>query len=139
MSEPPPVDAAAWPVPADAVVAEWLQKAAKDLDRMEQHVARGMGSDPDDICFHAQQAVEKTLKAALIACAVSPPYTHELIELSSLLQSRHPAWSWPREDLRVLALGAVHFRYPGMTAREDEARDAVFAARRIVAALRRFF
>src|SRR5919109_3562814 len=58
---------------------EWLNHASSDLK-----LARlGLHQDilPEQICFHAQQAVEKALKAVLIHAAVDFPFTHDLEEL----------------------------------------------------------
>jgi len=62
-------------------------------------------------CFHAQQAVEKALKAALTAKQVYFRYTHDLEELFKLLVDA--ALSPPRgiDDLRRLSPFAVELRY----------------------------
>lgn len=41
---------------------------------------------PETICFHAQQAVEKILKAALLSQGVDPTRTHDLVALAMALQ-----------------------------------------------------
>jgi len=62
----------------------WLQKAQSDLRSIEILMA---DSKPplDSVCFHAQQAVEKTLKALLTAYGTSFPKTHDLARLVHLL------------------------------------------------------
>jgi HEPN domain-containing protein len=132
-----PVDRALWPAPALPVVSEWVGKAFEDLEIMEQ--LGTVGGHYDGICFHAQQAVEKFIKGALIARSLAPPFTHDLIELSKLLAATEPSWSWPRADLRLLTMGAVHFRYPGAAASAQIAADAIDAARRIVTAIRALY
>lgn len=58
----------------------WLLKARKDLDAADYELR----ADPpfsDDIAFHAQQAVEKTLKAFLSWHGIPFRKTHNLVEL----------------------------------------------------------
>lgn len=62
-----------------ATSSDWLAHARSDLK-----LARlGMGQDvlPEQICFHAQQAVEKSLKAVLLFRRIDFPFTHDLEEL----------------------------------------------------------
>ena len=63
------------------------------------------------VCFHAQQAVEKSLKAVLFARRIESRRTHSLTELASLLQ-QHGIES-PVADDYLLRLNpyAVTFRY----------------------------
>jgi HEPN domain-containing protein len=71
-------------------------------------------------CFHAQQAVEKALKAALIFSGIAPPRSHSLDALRSLL-----AADWELRssafDLSALSAWAVTSRYP------DEEPDPTIA------------
>lgn len=72
--------------------------------------------------FHAQQAVEKALKAWLCACDVAYPMTHELTRLLTLLE-RHGAdveKFWP---LVQYTLFAVQARYEEGVAELDEPID----------------
>lgn len=41
---------------------------------------------PESICFHAQQAVEKILKAVLISRGIDPTRTHDLAALAMAIQ-----------------------------------------------------
>jgi len=54
---------------------EWLNRARSDLAlaTAEQVVVYF-----EDLCFHAQQAVEKSLKALLLALRIRFPYVHDL-------------------------------------------------------------
>ena len=80
----------------------------------------------DAVCFHAQQCVEKLMKAVLISRNQLPPKTHDLVRLNGLLTAAVPEWSWPVPDLRLLDRAAVDFRYPGESADSEEAQQ-VFA------------
>ncbi len=67
---------------------------------------------PDDVIgFHAQQAVEKLLKAALANAGVPPPRVHDLGRLVALLDEAGLAPPDAARDARQLAPWAVEFRY----------------------------
>ena len=71
--------------PARQVAQEWLKTAEHDFA-----VVQALNKDPDDaylsaICFHAQQCVEKILKAVLILRGSDVPRTHDLETLTDLL------------------------------------------------------
>ena len=61
--------------------------------------------------FHAQQAVEKILKAVLVSHDVVFRRTHDLVELADLLTARGIELPVPRERLASLSAHAVRFRY----------------------------
>ncbi len=106
------------------VVREWITKAEGDYLTASREVC---ASPPnyDAVCFHAQQCIEKLLKAILITEGETPPRTHDLTVLDSMLRSVHPDWHWPIDQLRLLAQAAVTFRYPGESAGSEEARAAL--------------
>ncbi len=61
----------------------WLRRARSNL-------ARAKAPKPaealwEDLCFDAQQAVEKALKAVLVSKWVRPPKTHDIAQLIALL------------------------------------------------------
>jgi HEPN domain-containing protein len=66
------------------------------------------------ICFHAQQAVEKSLKAILFSRQIEFRRTHNLFNLAALLQQ--DGVDVPLDDERLLRLNpyAVTFRYDDM-------------------------
>jgi HEPN domain-containing protein len=62
---------------------EWLRRANSNLAqarRPEETVCL------EDLCFQAQQAAEKALKALLLARGCRPPYTHDLGALLRLIE-----------------------------------------------------
>lgn len=93
----------------------------------------------DAVCFHAQQCIEKMMKAQLIHLGVIPTKTHDLAYLNQLLMPVCPGWSWPVEDFRFLTRAAVTFRYSGESADLEEARQAFGIATRLRHKLRHFF
>lgn len=70
------------------------------------------------------------MKAALVHRQVTFPRTHDLLELAELLRDHYPEWTYDREELRLLARGAVVFRYPGEDAdRKHAARGLATSTR----------
>lgn len=105
--------------------AEWLRRARSNLIRAQQ--SRPEGVCWEDLCFDAQQAVEKALKALLIHCQIPFRYVHDIAELLTLLEQG--GITLP-EDVR-LAAGlsdyAVAARYPGPMepVTEEEYQEAI--------------
>ena len=66
----------------------------------------------EDLCFHAQQAAEKSFKAMLVSRGVTVPRTHSL---RTLLDLRPADISAPQDVLLSdgLTVYAVSSRYPG--------------------------
>jgi len=62
---------------------EWMGRARGNLARAKR---RAPGDYLEDLCFDAQQAAEKALKAVLISRGVEFPYTHDVGRLLSLLE-----------------------------------------------------
>lgn len=68
---------------SNRIAESWLRHAAEDLKSAEvllEAEIYGM------VCFHAQQAVEKTLKAMLAGAGQSIPRIHNLIRLRRLVE-----------------------------------------------------
>ena len=88
----------------------------------------------EDLCFHAQQAVEKAVKGLLITHGVGFPFVHDLAFLSSLLEETG-------EDVPDAVLRAADLtdyagltRYPGPyePVSEEERADAINVAEVVV-------
>lgn len=109
----------------------WLRFAGEDLREAEQLAAQTQ-SIPRHICWFAQQAAEKALKAALILEDMEVPFWHNLDALRNLLP---PGWSVKQEhpDLAELTAWAVEARYPGdwPEATWEDAHRAVALARAV--------
>lgn len=123
-------------MPADegtlSVVREWVVKAENDL-RAGAYLLRMRKNCPTDaVCFHAQQCVEKYLKAVLVLDGIDFPRTHDLGELAALLPSRIRLHMTVQEQQRLTTYAALA-RYPGgyEPIPVAEAREAVKTARRI--------
>ena len=63
------------------------------------------------VCFHAQQCVEKALKAVITANQVYFRYTHDLEELTNLLTSAGIAPPFTAKEFQRLTPFAVELRY----------------------------
>lgn len=112
-------------------VKEWLEKAEKDYATARRELAALEDPNYDAVCFHAQQCIEKLMKALLIQHQVMPGKTHDLAYLNQLLLPVCPEWFWPLEDLRFLTRAAVAFRYPGEAADREDATQALDIATRL--------
>ena len=64
--------------------------------------------------FHAQQAVEKALKAVLYAFKIEFDRTHDLVKLGVLLDEHNLTLPVSQDQLRLLNPFAVTFRYDDM-------------------------
>lgn len=110
------------------LVNEWREKAEGDFFTALREFAVTDHPNYDGVCFHAQQCVEKLMKAVLVSRGQDFPRTHDLVRLDELVRSVVPEWSWPLPDLRLLDRASVGFRYPGESADYEEADLAVKAA-----------
>jgi HEPN domain-containing protein len=107
------------------VVEEWIAKAEGDFAIATREMAVPDSPIYDGICYHAQQCIEKYMKALLIARGVVPAKIHDLVELHRLLSPVCSDWQWPAEELRLLSRAAVMSRYPGEVAGREEAAAAM--------------
>ena len=91
---------------------DWLRFAGEDLK-----AARKLCGDPDIlpniVGFHAQQAVEKSIKAMLIHAGAKFPFTHDLEALFDLYTALGRAIPFDPAKLDELTPYATHRRYPG--------------------------
>jgi len=76
-------------------------------------------------CFHAQQCVEKYLKAILVSTKYSFPKTHDLRLLSNLCSKAGVFVEIDPDQLDQLTAYAIHTRYPGDYPTFEEAKQAL--------------
>lgn len=117
-------------------VREWVAKAEGDFATARRELSAKEEPNFDAVCFHAQQCVEKLMKAVLIANGVTPPRTHDLAELNRLITEIKGDWASNLAEVRFLSRAAVEFRYPGESAGRDEAARSFEIADRLRARLR---
>jgi HEPN domain-containing protein len=79
----------------------------------------------DSACFHAQQCVEKYLKATLQEAGIVFPYTHDLTVLLHLVAPVEPLWIGHSPMAKRLTQHAVKTRYPGSSVSRTEAQGMV--------------
>ena len=101
---------------------EWLNRARSNLVLADNRLP---GVYLEDLCFEAQQAAEKALKALLIHRGIGFPYVHDLSQLLTLLHTSGLAI--PDEVLEATTLSkfAVATRYPGVV---GPVSDAMYSA-----------
>jgi len=106
-----------------------LDKADSDLIAATATLATGKALDT--VCFHAQQAAEKSLKAILALGNVPYPFRHDLGELTELVKRAHPLDPALEADVLALTPYAVAARYDDVVSPTlGEARVAVEIARK---------
>lgn len=110
----------------------WLRKADHDLLNIENNLA-AKEIPWDTVCFHAQQAAEKVLKAFLVVRGRDLSKTHDLVALLALCVECDAGLAGLESDCRKLTSYGVAARYPDDLFEPGEAdgRDVVAAARRI--------
>jgi HEPN domain-containing protein len=77
------------------------------------------------VCFHAQQCVEKYLKARLNEASLPFHRTHDLEQLLNQALAVEPLWAAFRTALKRLSDAAVVPRYPGGVFTKGEAQRAL--------------
>ena len=105
---------------SEALVDEWIERAEEDYETAEYLYGRSRGRFSTSICFHAQQGVEKYLKALLMKYEINPPKTHSLEALLDLIVYSVPEFEEYRELLESLTPYSVEYRYPGESATAED-------------------
>lgn len=114
---------------------QWLVSAKSNLKSAKNDL-----KDPDVlpelICFNAQQAVEKSLKALLLFYNVEFELVHDISYLLKLLEQANVKYPQSFETAKALTPYATFMRYP--EEREDvvepvEVNDAITTAEDVVA------
>jgi HEPN domain-containing protein len=120
------------------VVRQWAQKADNDLTTAAHTLKLGESCPTDTVCFHAQQCVEKYVKALLVWHEIDFPKTHNLGALIALVPPRVRPDLTPEEQERLTDYATVT-RYPGDydIIPLAEAQQAVAIARRVRAQIRK--
>jgi HEPN domain-containing protein len=116
--------------PADDPV-EWLNRARSNLTRAKADI-RVPHVYLEDLCFDAQQAAEKAIKAVLMKRGVRFPFIHDLGDLLDLVQKAGGSVPRSIRDAGRLTRFAVVTRYPGIAepvSQEDYKRSIRIAER----------
>ena len=118
-------------MPVNPEVVEWINKAEEDYQGVLALMRQRAHPLPSLVCFHAQQCVEKYLKATLLFHRQTFPKTHDLIELYDLCLVILPELNIPFETISILSPYSVEARYPGMANTLDQAREAAEAMKQV--------
>jgi HEPN domain-containing protein len=86
-------------------------------------------ADYSGVCFHAQQAAEKSIKAAMLFRGIEIPLTHDIEELLEIAEDQGFFVTEEVQEAAHLTPYAVETRYPGYC--EEITKDDVKNALRI--------
>jgi len=89
----------------------WLDHAKSDLKLAKLGLEYEVF--PSQICFHAQQAAEKALKAILLYNHIEFPLIHDLEQLLNILEKEKIFIPDDILEVGILTPYAVETRYPG--------------------------
>ncbi len=111
----------------------WLLRSRGNLTLAEKG-GRLKGILFEDLCFNAQQAAEKALKAVCLAQGLDFPKTHSLVHLMDILEMAGVTIPKNVREADILTQYAVQSRYPSIVEeiKRDEYRDALKLAAGVV-------
>jgi HEPN domain-containing protein len=120
-------------LPEVGTPVDWLRYARSDLALASVQRPADVLLDP--LCFHAQQAVEKSLKAVLLSKGIQFPYTHDIARLITLVSEAAVPWPEDLDQAAGLSEYAVGTRYPGSreSISEEDYRQALTIAEQVFA------
>ncbi len=109
---------------------EWLNRARSSLEIAKN---RGPQIYLEDLCFEAQQAAEKAIKALMIERGIDFPYVHDIARLLSLLRESGEAIPDAVGNARKLTRFATVTRYPmNQVVTEQHYQEAVAVAEAVL-------
>ncbi len=118
--------------PSREAARHWLRYAEGNLARAKQE--KPEVTPWEYMCFDAQQAAEKAVKAVLVFREIEFPRTHAVGELLAFLNRAGEAIPDELWDADALSGYATHARYPGgeQPATQDDYVEAVRLAEQVV-------
>lgn len=110
---------------------EWLNRARSSLAKVR---VRADEIYLEDLCFDAQQAAEKAIKAVLVDRRINFPYVHDLGRLLDLAEKQESNIPADVRQATRLTRFAVADRYPGVTepVTEDEYTEILTIAEVVI-------
>lgn len=110
---------------------EWLNRAHSNLSMARAELDNVY---LEDLCFSAQQAAEKAIKAVLIRYKVDFPYIHDIAKLLTLVEYAGQEVPEAIRDADALTPFAVITRYPDMAPpiKQEECHELVSIAEGVV-------
>lgn len=118
---------------------EWIEKAEGDWDVALRVYRARKKPNYDAACFHAQQCVEKYLKAELNETGLMFGKTHNLLDLLNQIAAVEPSRMALQRQAAFLTDFAVQYRYPGWTATKAQAQQAIKDCREVRRVVRTAF
>lgn len=114
-------------------VRQWLIHADEDLRLARHGLTLRSGCPYRLIAYHAQQCVEKHLKAYLVHRMVDFPYTHNISLLLELCVEQQVSWPETIQEAKRLTSYAITARYPGESTEvtKEEADRALHIATKV--------
>jgi HEPN domain-containing protein len=111
---------------------EWLRRAKSNLTLASQPKLEQVYWE--DLCFEAQQAAEKAIKAVLLSKGVRFRFVHDIAELLTLLEQNSVTAPETVRAAAALTDYSVESRYPGPfePVTESEFIEALRIARSVV-------
>lgn len=108
------------------IILNWLKRARSSLERAKMGKV-SPGILYEDLCFDAQQAVEKSLKAILVKLNQSFPKTYSIGILLKLIEEAGVEIPENIHQAKLLTAYAVDTRYPGdyEPVSEEEYKEAL--------------
>lgn len=113
--------------------AHWITHAESDL-RMGRLGADDPSVLREQVCFHAQQAAEKAVKAVLLSQGLEFPYVHDIKGLLKIAEVNALVIPPVVQKAALLTPYAVETRYPGdwLDITESEMQEALSIAEHTV-------
>jgi HEPN domain-containing protein len=121
----------------NALIKEWIEKAEGDYHSALREFRARKLPNYDAAGFHAQQCIEKYLKAILQLQSIKFDKVHDLLALMKLCVPFIPELELHKELLSYLNPYAVAFRYPGESSTCEDARSAIRAMKALRPILRK--
>jgi HEPN domain-containing protein len=107
--------------------AQLLMRKARQDEFTVEKLVQDTAAPDEVIGFHAQQAVEKMLKAVLAACSIPYRRTHDLVELLDILSEKAIPFPGDLDEIRRLNPFAVAFRYDDVPDEPERPLDRSWA------------
>ena len=113
------------------ILKEWIDKAEGDFNSAHREYRARNFPNYDAAGFHAQQCIEKYMKAFLQMHKIQFRKIHDLSALMELCLPVLPELELEKELLAYLSQFAVNYRYPGEFATKEQAKTAVKSMKRL--------
>lgn len=107
------------------ILKEWIDKAEGDFITAKREYRARKFPNYDAAGFHAQQCIEKYMKAFLQMHEIPFRKIHDLLALMELCIPVFPELELEKELLAYLSQFAVNYRYPGEFATKEQAKLAI--------------